>query len=200
MKSKLIPILMVAIIGILLYIAVQQPEAQTKPTPITQTPQAPTPKAPEIPRGEPTPKAPELPQATEPGVPAQLAFPETVNFWVNEIKVPETTAYVEGFNYIPLRKSDLKTFAGNFGQYPTDPTQNLKVVLCAEFYKVQAAPACETVPIIYKDGYVTFAKGYQFDEYIGAMAAKDYIAYYDVYAGQTKVASSNKAVIRTVSD
>ena len=40
---------------------------------------------------------------------------------------------------------------------------------------------------------------YQFDEYIGGMAARDYLAYYTVYSGDAVIAESNKAVIRTIS-
>ena len=59
---------------------------------------------------------------------------------------------------------------------------------------------CETVPTIFRNGEVSFARGYQFDEFIGGLAAKDYIAYFKVYAGDTVVAASNEAVIRTVTD
>ena len=198
MKNTLITILLLVVIGLLIYLAV--PEQQlTQPVPIQTTPEAPTPKASEPERGTPTPKAPEI-TPTPAGTPQELVFPTNVNFWVNEIKVPETTAYEQGLNYIPIKESNLKTFAGSFGPYPSDPTTNLRVTLCSEFYKVQAAPACENVKLVYQNQYVSFAKGYQYDEYIGGMAAKDYIAYYNVYLKETKVATSNVAVIRTVKD
>ncbi len=112
--------------------------------------------------------------------------------------MPESTTYEEGLNFIPIKDDQLKTFAGSFGPYFEDVTPYLKVVLCAQLYKVTAAPACEIVPLVYKEKYVSFARGYQSDEYIGGFAAKDYVAWYDVYVASTLVATSNRAVIRTV--
>lgn len=143
---------------------------------------------------EPTPRAQE-PEPTEPGVKLDVVYPDQVTFWVNEIRVPETYYSAQ---FIPIQEDNIKTFAGSFGPYPENPAHALRVVLCAEFTKVPAAPACEPVPLAFQDGYVTFARGYQEDEFIGAMAAKDYAAYYVVYAKETPVAYSNKAIIRTV--
>ena len=196
-KTLFITALLIVIIGLLIYMAARQKTVITTPEPKpVETPQAPTPKALEPERGTPTPKAPEevLPKA---GVEIEKVVPQEVNFWVNNIKVPPSTTYKEGLNFIPIKQSNLKTFAGSFGPYFEDPTPHLKVMLCAEFYKIQAAPACEIVPFLFRDRYASFAKGYQYDEYIGGMAAKDYVAYYDVYVGTTPIAHSNKAVIRT---
>ena len=203
-KTIIIGTLMVIIIGLLLYIAVKPAPTVTIPTEQPQQPSyvdrgPPTPKAPEPTREPPTPRAEEA-EPQPGGVPVELVYPTEVNFYVNELLIPETTAYEEGLGYIPIKESNVKTFAGSFGPYPADPTPHLQVILCSEFYKVAAAPACEKVNTIYRGGYVSFAKGYQYDEYIGAMAAKDYIAYYDVFLGETKVASSNRAVIRTIRD
>lgn len=199
LSKALITVLLLIIIALLLYIAVQPktivttPQEQTQPT--VQEPEqkteTPTPRAPEPDRGEPTPRAPE---PVEPGTPA-IQPPNEALFWVNDIRVPSTTDY--GY-FIPVQDDDVKTFAGSIGPYFEDPTENIHIELCAEFYKVQAAPACERVPVIYRDNYISFAKGYQFDEYIGGMAAKDYLAYYTMYAGTKPIAHSNKAVIRTV--
>jgi hypothetical protein len=201
MAKILIPTLVILAVILIVYFAIKPEPVVTQPTPTeTPTTRAPTPRAPEIDRGVPTQKAPEPITPTQGGIEAAKVFPSEVTFWVNEIRVPESTTYQEGLNFIPIKKSQLKTFAGSFGPYFEDPTQHLRVLLCSEFYKLQAAPACETVPIRYVDKYVTFARGYQFDEYIGGMAAKDYIAYYDVFVADTKVAHSNQAVIRTVND
>lgn len=201
-KTLILGALLVVIIGMLLYIAARPPATITIPV---QQPAAvdrgePTPRAPDRIIMPPTPKAEEAEESPQAGIPAEIIYPQEVNFWVNAIRVPDTTAYQEGLNYIPVKKNDIKTFAGSFGPYPIDPTQHIKVVLCAEFSNMPAAPACETVPVMYRENWVSFARGYQYDEYIGAMAAKDYTAYYDVYIGNTRVASSNKAVIRTIKD
>lgn len=200
-KTLLISAALIIIIILLIIIAVKPPTTMTtkpaeqpiilQPTPRAPEPQIPTPTTP-------TPRAPEI-TPTPAGIEIEKVYPQEVTFWVNEIRVPETTDYY-GAGFIPIKEDQLKTFAGSFGPYFEDPTLHIKVVLCAELYKVQAAPACEIVPIIYRDNYVSFARGYQFDEYIGGSAAKDYIAYYDVFVGNTAIAKSNKAVIRTVKD
>jgi len=92
-------------------------------------------------------------------------------------------------------------FAGSFGPYQIDPRPSIKVQLCAENYNVpQPSPNCQPVELTYSQGTVAFAVGLKYDEYIGGMAAKDYLAYYVVYSGDAKVAESEKAVIRTVKD
>lgn len=178
----------------LTYIAVQQKTLESTPTPVEQETiieeRSPIEVLPE--RGEPTPRAP------EPAAPGstQSLFPQEVHFWVNDVRVP---SHVSESSFIPLKKSSLKTFAGTFGPYEQQP-EGLRVVLCAELTRTPAAPACETVPTIYRDRYVNFARGYQYDEYIGGFAAKDYSAYYTVYSDETPVGHSNRAIIRTVTD
>jgi hypothetical protein len=199
-KTAIIAILLICVAVLLVYIAARAPTTiVTTPVPPTPAPQPLTPRAPPIEVGVPTPKAPvtKIPQA---GIEIEKVIPQQVDFYVNDIRVPESTTYAEGLNFIPIKQHDIKTFAGSFGPYFEDPTPHMKVVLCAELYKVAAAPACEVVPLVFQDKYVTFARGYQFDEYIGGMAAKDYVAYYTVYAGEPAVGYSNKAVIRTVKN
>ncbi len=198
-KTFIITAALAIIIVLLLIIAVKEPSTiTTTPAPPPPAQQELTPRAPVSQPETPTQKAPEPAPPLAPGVQAEKVYPQETSFWVNEIRVPESTTYQEGLNFIPIKDDQLKTFAGSFGPYFEDVTPYLKVVLCAELYKVTAAPACEIVPIIYKERYVSFAKGYQFDEYIGGFAAKDYIAWYDVYVANTLVATSNRAVIRTV--
>ena len=160
--------------------------------------QPPTPRAQPI---QPT-QAPPVQEAPAPpsGPSIEQVFPSEKNFWVNTIRVPETTAYEESYNFIPIKQHDIKTFAGSFGPYAEDPSKYVSVTLCAELYKVHAAPACQRVQTIFRDNYVSFAVGFQFDEYIGGMAAKDYLAYYVISSGDAVVGRSNMAVIRTVND
>jgi len=201
-KTLVIAGALVLIVVLLIIIALKLPQPiQTTPVPEAKEVviEQPTPKAKVPERGEPTPREQEVRPPPE-GVEISKVYPNEVHFWVNKIRVPETTTYEAGYNFIPLKEDNLKTFAGTFGPYSEDPIPYIRVSLCSEMYKVGGAPTCETVPLTYRDRYVSFAKGYQFDEYIGGVAVKDYIAYYDVYAGETSVAHSNVAVIRTVKD
>jgi hypothetical protein len=203
-KSKITKLLTGIILTIIIVLAtlfvvfIFTEKQTTYTTPEQPIIEQPTPIAPQEQRGTPTPKAPEI-KPTTPGIPIELK-PQETTFWVNQIQVPPYTTYEEGLNYIPIKQSQLKTFAGSIGPYQTDPTQQVKIILCAQLSTAMAAPACENVPIIFKENYVSFARGYQDDEFIGGMAAKDYTAYYEVYAGNKPIAISNKAVIRTVRD
>ena len=125
-------------------------------------------------------------------------YPGEVYFWVNDLLVPQATLY-NGSKFIAIRTDQIRTFAGSFGPYYDNPTEHLTIVLCAELTKATAAPACERVESIYRENYVSFAKGYGEGEYIGGRVYKDYTAYYNVFADQTQVAASNKAVVRTVN-
>ncbi|RMD58589.1 hypothetical protein D6825_00285 [Candidatus Woesearchaeota archaeon] len=196
-KKAIITILLAIVIASLLYIASQQQTQiiYTQPVEKPQKTEQKSPIAQPIERGEPTPKA-ELPK---PGIEAEKIYPESVEFWVNEIQVPQSSQYETG-NFIPLKENRLKTFAGIIGPYAEDPRDYITVKLCAELRDYDIAPVCEIMPLSYKNNYVTFARGYASDEYIGGLAARDYTAYYNVYAGDTQIAVSNKAVIRTVSD
>ena len=201
-KTFFISLGLILIIVLLLIIAIKPPTTivTTPQTQVALQPQVqekPTARYTEEPRGQPSPKEETPPPA---GVPAEVVYPKETIFWVNEIRAPDTEAYVGGVNFIPIKEDRLKTFAGSFGPYYEDPIPYVHVILCAEFYKVKAAPSCEIVPLIYRDNYVSFAKGYQFDEYIGGMAAKDYIAYFNVYYGDEIIGYSNRAVIRTIKD
>jgi hypothetical protein len=194
MTNVVIIVLLLVILGVLLILAIQTPPLQT--TPVEQ----PTPKAPWLEQEiiiEETQTTPKAPEPTQPeGVPIEKVYAQTVQFFVNNIRV----GLVNTYDYIPLKKSQVKTFAGSFGPYSQDPTQYIRVELCSEMKDFPGKPACEVVPLLYRDNYVSFARGYKYDEYIGAQAAKDYTAYYTVYVGDTVVANGPKARIRTVND
>lgn len=201
MRALLISLGLLTVIVILLFVAVQQQPAQlvyTQPTPDEQKQEEPTPVAQPEDRGEPTPKAEEQ-EYKEPGIEFEKVFPTEVNFWVNEILVPETNLY-EGQQFIPLKDDEIKTFAGSFGPYFDDPTDHIIVKLCAQLRDYELGDTCEYIPLTYREKYVSFARGYTDEEFIGGFAAKDYLAWYEVYAGDTRVAVSNKAIVRTVRD
>jgi len=158
------------------------PEIVEKVTP--EVPEAKTPKAEEV-----VNIAPEF----------KDLVPSETRFFVNEIEVPPFSSSY--YNYIPLKEHDLKSFAGSFGPYSKNPIPYINVKLCAENYKVSnPAPVCQPVELIFRQGMVSFAVGLQYDEYIGGMAAKDYLAYYTITSGDANAGESNKAVIRTVKD
>lgn len=197
-KKIVISIVLVLAIGLLLLSVSKPPTVKTvpvSPIPILE-PEQPSPRETIETPEQPTPRAPEVTPKPS-GIPAEEVFPQEANFWVNNIFVPFNTDF-DGGRFIRIEDDDIKTFAGSFGPYAEDPTDHLSVELCAELSKGVGASACERVPTVFRDNYVSFAKGYQYDEYIGGSAAKDYYAYYTVYVGETKVAESNHAVIRTV--
>ncbi len=187
---------MIAVIVLLLYIAAKPSEVVvTTPSPIiVEQPQVQQP----TPIERPTPRAEPEPEPLPPGPSMEDLLPTETNFWVNTIRVPDVSDY-EGYNFIPVKKDDLKTFAGSFGPYFADPSQYITVILCSELYKVKAAPACQRVQTIYRDNYMSFAAGFASDEYIGGMAVKDYLAYYVIKAEDTVIGHSSTAVIRTVN-
>lgn len=196
----IIPIVLILAIGLLLLSVSKPPTLKTvpvSPVPIVFEPDQPSPRAPdETPLEQPTPRAPEVTPKPS-GIPAESVFPQEINFWVNNIFVPFNSDF-EGGRFIRIEDDDIKTFAGSFGRYEEDPRAHLRVELCAELSKGVGAVSCENIALVFRDRYVSFAKGYQFDEYIGGSAAKDYYAFYTVYVGDIKVAESNHAVIRTV--
>jgi len=126
----------------------------------------------------------------------KVDYPDEVYFWVNNLLIPQATLY-NGSKFIPIREDQIRTFAGSFGPYFDDPSEHLTVTLCAELTKAVATPSCERVDTLYRENYVSFAKGYDEGEFIGGRVYKDYTAYYNVNFQGTQVAVSNKAVIRT---
>lgn len=198
MKAVIISLGLLAVIGILLYAAAQQPATIIYTAPVEKPADTPTPRAQIEDRGEPTPIA-EPVEPTEPGIEFDKIFPQDVVFYVNEVQVPETSL-IEGQQFIPLKNDQIKTFAGSFGPYFDDPTDHIVVKLCAKLRDYDIGDSCEYMPLTFKDRYVTFVRGYTDEEFIGGFAAKDYEAWYDVYVGDTRVAASNIAIIRTVRD
>ncbi|RJQ22534.1 hypothetical protein C4580_00595 [Candidatus Woesearchaeota archaeon] len=202
-KKVIVGILLAIALVVLVILAAQkQPEYRTIPIPPPPTydgqqTEQPSPRIDVSPEtGTPTPRAPEI-EPKQPGIPASEVFPQEVNFWVNNILVPSNQDYDSG-RFIRVEDDDIKTFAGSFGPYFDDPRDHLRVELCSELSRGIGAISCEIVPLNFGDRYVSFAKGYVFDEYIGGTAAKDYYAYYIVYVGDTKVAQSNRGAVRTV--
>ncbi len=198
-KAIIITLVLLAIIVVLLFVAVQQPQiVYTQPTEKPAViPEQPTPTAPII-HEEPTPRA-EVKEPTVAGVEFDKVYPQDVNFWVNEILVPKTSLY-EGQQFIPIKEGDIKTFAGSFGPYYYDPSDHIKIKLCAQLKNYEVGETCEIVPFSFREKYVTFVKGYQHDEFIAGFAAKDYKVWYDVFVGDTRIAASNVAIVRTVRD
>ena len=196
--SKIIAALALVTLGILISLILMKEEAvKTEPV-ILET--AETQQAIEVSpakeEDEASESQEELKEEIEKGVRFESVYPEEVNFWVNTILVPQVSLY-NGSSFILLRKESIKTFAGSFGPYKDDPSEFIEVLLCSELSKVNVAPACEKISATFQNDFMSFAKGYTPDTFIGGIAAKDYTAYFDVFVGNTSIAVSNKAVIRT---
>jgi len=119
------------------------------------------------------PRLPYVPLAAPGYDPAELPprdylVPQVLSFAVDRIAIPE-------YNYdtfLPLKKDRIHTYSGRAGYYAEDPTPFLQGYLCAYAYEIQGAPLrCERVDLAYQDGVVSFARGYDEDEYIGHQAA-----------------------------
>ena len=133
-----------------------------------------------------------------PGMPPEEAkyIPSQMYFFVDSIIVPEVQAY----NFLPLPQDDMRTFSGKFGPYPEDYSDLLTVELCSFVSSQPEMIACEKVrDLNYIDGYITFARGYDWDEYIGGMAMRNFGAFYRVKSPEFgEIAKSNSAVVELV--
>lgn len=123
-------------------------------------------------------------------------IPGFMSFYVNTILVPADQSY----NFLPLKKDDMRTFSGKFGPYPEDYSDLLTVELCSFVSSQPEMIACEKVrDLNYIDGYLTFARGYDWDEYIGGMAMRNFGAFYRVKSQEFgEIAKSNSAVVELV--
>ncbi len=102
-----------------------------------------------------------------PQPPKQTLIPQFTEFSVNRIQIPEISYY----HYLTLDSDRIHTYSGRAGYYAHNPTPYLQAYLCSYAYKIQGAPlACEQVELAYRDGIVSFARGYTPDRYIAAQA------------------------------
>ncbi|MEM4239919.1 MAG: hypothetical protein QXM31_00020 [Candidatus Woesearchaeota archaeon] len=108
--------------------------------------------------------------------PAEILAPQEVFFMVDRIAVPEVSYY----SHMTLKKGSIHTYSGIAGYYYFDPTPYMSAYLCTYAYKITGAPlSCEEVPLAFRNGAVSFARGYAPDHYIAGQAAgTDFAALY----------------------
>ena len=94
----------------------------------------------------------------------------------------------------------MRSFSGKFGPYPEDYRKFLYVELCSYVLSQPEMFGCERIrDLNFEDGYVAFARGYDYDEFIAGLAMRNFGAYYVVQSTEFgPVATSNKAVINLV--
>lgn len=133
-----------------------------------------------------------------PGAPPEEAkyMPSQMEFYVDSIIVPP----VQSYDFLPLPQDDMRTFSGKFGPYPEDYRNMLYVELCSFVLSQPEMFACEKIrDTNFRQGYITFARGYDFDEYIAGLAMRNFGAYYEVKSPEFgTIAKSNVARINLV--
>jgi hypothetical protein len=119
------------------------------------------------------PRLPYIPLAAPGYDPAELPprdylVPQALSFAVDRIAIQESNYNA----FLPLKEDRIHTYSGRAGYYAEDPLPFIQGYLCAYAYKIQGAPLrCERVDLAYQDEVVSFARGYDGDEYIGHQAA-----------------------------
>lgn len=190
------------------------PEIPQQVAPVPEVPaQQPTPIVPEI---QPTPEAtPQVPSETpeeesglifgeglgaaaqQPTPTKENLIPAYMEFQVNKLMIPEYF----GYEFIPIKKDNIRTFAGKFGPYYYDYRPYLYVELCSFVSSQPEMFACEKANLNYINNYLTFVNGYKPDEFIGNVAMKEFGAYYLVRSKEHGIlAKSNVAPIKIVND
>jgi len=122
-------------------------------------------------------------------------IPAEIQFYVNTIPVygPMPSAF------IPIYQDDMKTFSGKFGPYDFDPREFIGAKLCSYPKNFPDMLNCESVNLNYANNYVSFARGYDYDEYIGRQALKNYGAvYFIISPAYGNIAQSPNAIIKLV--
>ncbi|MBW3002178.1 hypothetical protein KY338_03405 [Candidatus Woesearchaeota archaeon] len=123
--------------------------------------------------------------------------PVNVEFYADSIMVPPV---MNEYNFLPLKKDDMRTFSGKFGPYSEDYRKYFYVELCSYVLSQPEMFGCEKIrDLNFMDGYITFARGYDYDEFIAGLAMRNFGAYYVVQSTEFgPLATSNKAVINLV--
>lgn len=123
--------------------------------------------------------------------------PVNVEFYVDSIMIP---SMMNEYNFLPLKEDKMRSFSGKFGPYPEDYRKFLYVELCSYVLSQPEMFGCEKIrDLNFADGYIAFARGYDYDEFIASLAMRNFGAYYVVQSTEFgPVATSNKAVINLV--
>lgn len=128
-------------------------------------------------------------------MPINSLIPTDIQLYVN--KIPIVANFQSSF--IPIYYDDMKTFSGKFGPYNTDPRSFIGVQLCTFPKSFPDMLNCEAVPLNYANGYVNFARGYNYDEFIARQALKNYgVVYFIVSPTYGNLAQSSTAMIKVI--
>ncbi len=144
---------------------------------------------------------PEQPKNIMP--PFQNFVPKEMKFWVQGALIQPGMTEAD---FIPIKQHSIKEYGGSFGPYTKEFIEKwgnlIKTKLCAKSttMKEVAKPHCQQVSTFFDKGYLSFALGLDYDEYIGWTALKNYEAFYTIYLGDKKIGESPHAYIRTTAE
>lgn len=135
------------------------------------------------------------PTVTEGSVMKSSLEPAQKILYVNNIPI-----YGPMFSsFIPIYYDDMKTFSGKFGPYNVDPRKHIEVKLCTFPKSFPDMLNCETVELNYAGGYVQFARGYNYDEFIARQALKNYgVLYFIVSPTYGNIAQSPSVMVKVI--
>ncbi|MBD3361987.1 hypothetical protein GF358_04325 [Candidatus Woesearchaeota archaeon] len=141
------------------------------------------------------PKSTPQPTLARGEMPLNSLIPSETILYVN--KIPVATNFQS--NFIPIYYDDMKTFSGKFGPYNMDPRAFIGVQLCTYPKSFPDMLNCESVPLNYANKYVSFARGYAYDEYIARQALKNYgVVYFVISPSYGNIAQSPTAIIKVI--
>ena len=142
----------------------------------------------------------EYPAATAAGeIPyKQNLVPDSVSFFVDSIPV---VVNMQSPDFLPLSQDNMRVFSGKFGPYPENYNKFIYVELCSFVVSQPEMFGCERIRNLnFVDGYLTFARGYDWDEYIAGLAMRNFGAYYVVKSTEYgPLATSPRAIINLVN-
>jgi hypothetical protein len=123
--------------------------------------------------------------------------PISTSFYVDSIPV---MVNMQSPDFFPLSKYNMRVFSGKFGPYPENYNKFVYVELCSFVESQPEMFGCERIRNLnFVDGYLTFARGYDWDEYIAGLAMRNFGAYYVVKSTEYgPLATSKRAIINLV--
>lgn len=143
----------------------------------------------------------ETPALTPPALPTaenidkETLIPDITYLYVN--KIPIVGQMYTAF--IPIYYDDMKTFSGRFGPYDFDVRPYIEVKLCSFPNTFPDMLNCETVELNYANNFVSFARGYTYDEYIARQALKNYgVVYFIISPTYGNIAQSPTGIIKVI--
>lgn len=143
----------------------------------------------------------EQPILTPPTLPAEgeiskeELIPEIMYLYIN--KIPIVGQMYTSF--IPIYYDDMKTFSGRFGPYDFDARPYIEVKLCSFPKTFPDMLNCETVELNYANNFASFARGYNYDEFIARQALKNYgVVYFILSPIYGNIAQSPTGIVKLI--